>query len=160
MKFSTRADIEAPAGVVFEHLSDFARYERQLRRRGVDLKRRGSPQTEGPGLGWVAKFRFRGKPIRVQAELIGLNQDESLTFLSKTKGIDADFGVELIILSPKRTRMRVGLEVRPHTLPARLLVQSLKFSKSNLDRRFSDRVSAFARSIEVAYNPSRALRPE
>ena len=39
MKLSTREDIEAPIGTVFDAVTDFDGFERQLLRRGVDVTR-------------------------------------------------------------------------------------------------------------------------
>ena len=63
-----------------------------------------------------------------------------------------------IALSRKRTRVIVGLDMRPRTLSARLLIQSLKFAKANLYSRFEARVGRFAKDIEDQYNRSQGMR--
>ena len=44
--------------------------------------------------------------------------------------------------------MAVGLEVKPNSLSARLLVQSMKLAKSNLTKRFKVAVADYAETIE------------
>ncbi len=72
-------------------------------------------------------------------------------------GVRADFEIELMALSHNRTRIRAGLDLRPVTLAARLLIQSLKFAKSNLDRRFAERMVEFARDVELKYDPMKEM---
>jgi hypothetical protein len=50
--------------------------------------------------------------------------------------------------------MAVVLNLAPKTLSARLLVQSLKLAKSNLSKRFKQKVADYARQMEDRHNRS------
>ena len=63
--------------------------------------------------------------------------------------------VELVSLSPKRTRIVVGLELSAKSLSARLLLQSLKLAKSSLTNRFGSRIKSFAQTTEDDYRKGR-----
>jgi hypothetical protein len=151
MKFSTRQDIDAPADFVFAQLSDFDGLERQAMRRGVEVRRKsGSPRT-GVGAGWDLQVSFRGKLRDVNAQVTKFDSPNDLGANAKSGGLDMDVDVELVPLSTKRTRVTFGYEVRPSTLSARILVQSVKFAKASLQRRFERRVGKFCDLISERY---------
>ena len=158
MKFSTRQDIEAPIDFVFERAADFSGFEKQALRRGIDIERADSRPDTGAGMQWTAAFSFRGKKRKVQAELAQYEIDHSLLIQSVSGGIEADFDVEFLPLSRHRTRIKVGLELSPRTLSARLLIQSLKFAKNNLSQRFANRIAVFAKDVEQRYDRDAGVR--
>ena len=57
-----------------------------------------------------------------------------------------------------KTRVIVGLDMRPQTLSARLMIQSLKFAKANLYKRFEARVERFGKDIQEQYNRENGIR--
>lgn len=157
MKFSTRQDIDAPVEAVFAAASDFPRFERQARRRGVEVNRLDNAPGPAPGMRWAARFTFRSKERKLRAELVRMEVLQMLALHATSGGLEAAFDVEFIALSRRRTRVKVGLQMVPKSLQARLLIQSLKFAKGNLDRRFAERVAQFAREVEISHDPDRAL---
>ena len=56
--------------------------------------------------------------------------------------------LDLVALSQQRTRMAIVLNLKPKTLSARLLIQSMKLAKANLTKRFKLKVAAYAKSLE------------
>jgi len=148
MKFSSKEDIEAPISEVFTMLSEFETYERSAIRRGIEVVRLGDPGPNAVGLTWDAKFSLRGKPREVRLVLSEYEPPNAMRIDSDSQGLDGLLTVELVAMSPHRTRMSVGLTLTPKTLTARLLVQSLKLAKSNLTKRFKNRVSEYASNIE------------
>ncbi len=158
MKFSTRQDIDAPVDFVFTSATDFPGFEKQALRRGIEVARADNLIQIGPGMCWNASFPFRGKPRRIEAELVKFDQLLGYTVQSVSGGIEADLTVDFMALSRVRTRVLVGLDMRPKTLSARLLIQSLKFAKSNLYSRFEARVGRFSKDIEDQYNRSMGIR--
>jgi hypothetical protein len=51
-------------------------------------------------------------------------------------------------LSRARTRLVLEIELKPETLAARLLVQSMKLARGALDKRLQVRVAEFAKAVE------------
>jgi hypothetical protein len=151
MKFSTRQDIEAPAEFVFAHISDFDGLERQAMRRGVEVERKLRSQPRDVGAAWVLRIPFRGKLRDIDAHISEFDSPNTLVAQAKSGGLDMTLSVELVPLSPMRTRVLIGYDVRPQTLSARILVQSVKFAKASLQRRFDKRVSKFGESIGARY---------
>lgn len=147
MKFSTREDIEAPAAYVFEQVSDFAVFERQALRRGADVRR----VDAGPvvvGSAWDVAFKFRKKDRRLRATLAKCDAPQLVRVDAATAGIDGITIIELVPLSPARTRLAVSIELSAKSLSARLLLQSLKLAKSGLTMRFKKRIGEYAVEIE------------
>lgn len=158
MKFSTRQDIEAPVDYVFQRASDFVGFERQALRRGIDIERADERSDNGVGMRWNAGFLFRGKRRKVQAELSQYDAPNILLIQSVSGGIEADFEVEFMPLSRNRTRVKVGLQLSPKTLSSRLLIQSLKFAKNNLNSRFGVRIAQFGSDVEEKYTRRAGIR--
>jgi carbon monoxide dehydrogenase subunit G len=153
MQFSTKEDIEAPIEQVFASVSDFDAFERTSLRRGVSVQYTGPVARNGAGMTWDIGFLFRGKMRKMQTELTQYDPMNRLFCTSTSGGLSGTLSIELLALSAKRTRLNVELQLFPKTLSARLLVQSLKLAKSNLNRRFNKRVGDFAADVESKLNP-------
>ncbi|MDX8347197.1 SRPBCC family protein [Cognatiyoonia sp. IB215446] len=150
MKFSTREDIEAPIAFVFDRASDFDALEKRGRQYGAEISRNG----DGPaqvGMAWDAVFEFRGRNRQMQVKLTQFTPPEAYIFETEMNGLTAVSDVTLVSLSPSRTRLAIGIDLRAHTLTARLLLQSMKLAKTKLTKRFKARVRDYAEDIEEAY---------
>ncbi len=144
MKLSTREDIDAPVDEVFAAFADFDRFERLAMRRGAEVERLDANIGPCAGMGWRARFHYNGRQRELRCEVVSLRAPEDYQVQSDFGGINGLFSVEMIALSPKRTRVKVGLDLRPGTLSARLYLQSLRLAKGSLERRFKSRVAAIA----------------
>jgi uncharacterized protein YndB with AHSA1/START domain len=146
MKLSTRVDIEAPIEYVFSVLTDFASLERQAMRRGIEVTRTGLAQARGAA--WDVVLDYRGKTRALSARVVEFETPELLLVRSESSGVQMMLSLELLTLSRSHTRMVLGLDMRPQTLPARILLQSVKFGKSKLTRKLSTRVDSWGKDIE------------
>ena len=152
MKFSSRQDVEAPIAAVFAMLSDFETFERSAIRRGADVQRVGDHDHPHVGQAWEARFDLRGRERKTRVTLIQYTPQTEMVFESQSGGLMTLLEIELIALSQKRTRISVDLEVKPRTLPARLIVQSMKLAKGRITKGFKLRVADFAREMEHRYS--------
>ena len=148
MKFSTREDIDASIGDVFEMLCDFNRYERAAMRRGADVRRIDTLEVPGEGTEWKVRFLMRGKEREMTLVVSSFERPDNMVVSLTSQGIVGEMSFELIALSLKKTRLLVALDVRPLSLPARLLLQSLKLTKSSLDKKFKTRVAEYAAGLQ------------
>lgn len=148
MRFTTREDIELPARAVFAALTDFGRFEREALRRGAEIEAGGDLASPGPGRWWQIRFRHRGRERELVTSIETCDPPRSLVTVGRLGGIEGRLALDLTELAPRRTRLRVDLEIRPRSLTARLLLQSLRLARSSLVARFRGRVSAFARKME------------
>lgn len=147
MELTAREDIEAPQERVFAAMADFDLIERQAMRRGAEVTR----VSEGPGKGmaWKVSFRFRGRPREADITLTEYDAPDRMVFHSRSGGLETEFAMDVVALSPNRTRINVTSVLVPKTLSARLLVQSLKLAKGGLDKRFRKRMADLAEGLEA-----------
>lgn len=151
MIFETKEDIEAPLDHVFGVLSDFQGFERAAMRRGAEVQRLGDFSEMTVGSAWKIGFNLRGKFREVEVELTEMDVPNRLVFENRSDSIGGHLAVDLVALSRRRTRMALEVELKPQNLSARLLAQSLKLAKSNLNKRFQIRIAEFAKDTEDRY---------
>lgn len=153
MKFSSKEDIDVPIDQVFQMISNFDAIERAALRRGADVERLDKLQQPGVGMRWSAAFKARGRMRELEIEMTAFNPPNQMQFHSVAQGLESDFVVELVEMSRNRTRLGVQLDLRPRSISARLLVQSLKLARTSLNEKFRKRIADYARDLE-----SRAAR--
>ena len=151
MKFSTKEDIGAPINAVFEMLCDFEGFERSAMRRGAEVQRVDNLTAPDVGMMWNAVFEMRGKRRELQIEMVTFDRPNDIIIESTSPGLISQMSFELMALSRSRTRINVELEVKPLTLSARLLVQSMKLSKASLMRKYKLRVGEYAKGMDERY---------
>lgn len=151
MHFSSREDIEAPITFVFDQLSDFEGFERAALRRGIEVVRTDRMPAPGPGMSWRTLFTMRGKRRRMEITLQSFEVPGKLMFDGESKNLTGELHVELVDLSPRRTRVVVKLDVQPLSLPARIMLQSIRLAKSRTQEKFRTRVRDQAKEIERRY---------
>ncbi len=149
MKLATREDIDAPIEAVFEELSDFDSFERAILRRGAEVQRVDDLPAPGPGMAWKTNFAFRGRQREAKIELDEHNHPDRLRASVRTSGFEFDVLIDLVAMSKNRTRMNFALDSRPKTVPARLMIQSLKLARSGMLKRFRKRIGEFASDLET-----------
>lgn len=152
MKFSTRTDIDAPIDHVFAEVSDFPSFERSAMRRGAKIRRLDQQDVRGRGMAWQAEFQFRGKARELRIDLEDYEAPTQMGFAGKSAGLSGFCDIELIELSPKKTRMRLSLDLKPQTLSARLLIQSMKLAKGSIEKKFSARIADYSKDIADRYS--------
>ena len=155
MKFSAQEEVAVPAGNLFDMLCDFESLEDAAHRRGVDVVRTDATDGRLTGTAWQADVRLQGKPLRVDIVLLNLQRPEQIELGMTGPGLEGGLTVALTGLAPQCTRLTVSAELRPHTLTARLLVKSLKFTQTTLDRKFEARVAEYLQRLESRYAASR-----
>jgi len=153
MRFATHEDIDQPREAVFAAVSDFESFERAAMRRGADIRRLGEHVRKGIGQGWHVHFPYRGRSRELVSEITVFKPPCRLASLGGIGGIDCHLDIELIALAPARTRLKVDLVLKPRTMGARLLVQSLKLARGALAKGFKSRVHGFARRLERGKPP-------
>ena len=150
MNFTTHKDIDAPIAFVFERVSNFDSYERQALRRGAEVARVDSGVVR-VGSAWDVAFTFRGKDRKLRATVAEITAPERMAIDTAASGLNSITTVNLVALSPKVTRVTVAIELQPKSLSARLLLQSLKLAKTNLNKRFAKRVNEQLAGIELDF---------
>lgn len=151
MKFSTQEVLDVPAAAAFALLTDFERFESVAARRGVEVRRTDALADPGVGLAWDATFEVRGRRRSISLQVVRYQPPDLLMLEFTSEGLRGETRVELISLGAEKTRAMISLEMRPATLAARLLLQSLKLAKSRLTRRYKARVGQYMEELERRY---------
>lgn len=148
MDFVTQQDIAAPIDAVWQAVTDFPAFERQILRRGAELRRLDVPPNPVKGASWHVAFQYRGRDRNLELTITQAEAPNHLALSGHGASIDFSGTVELLALSRQQTRLTVTLGVAPKTLSARLLLQSLRLARGRLQRRYDTRVEIFARDVE------------
>lgn len=148
MKFTAQEDIEASIDHVFSQVSDFAALERSALRRGAEVQRVVDLPEPGPGMKWDTAFMLRGKRREMTIELVEFDRPNGMVMISTSPNTSGRMVLDLVALSRGRTRLNLTIDVAPKTLAARLVFQSLKLARGNLNRKFRKRIAEFARDLE------------
>lgn len=151
MDFSTHKDIDAPIAFVFQRVTNFDGYERQALRRGAQVQRVDGAGPVRVGSAWDVAFTFRGKDRNLRATVANISAPDTLAIDTVATGLNSETKVNLIALSPKTTRVAVTVDITAKSLSARLLLQSLKLAKGNLNKRFARRVNEQVSGIAEDY---------
>lgn len=148
MKFSTKEDLEVPIASVFDMLSDFDGFERLALQRGAEVTRVVEFPEPSAGMKWKVVAVVRGRQRVFDVTLSSYDGPNQMLFDIESPNFQGSFLAELVSLSPRRTRMRLELDLRPQTLSARLLMQSARLAKKTLNRRYKTRIAHFASDLE------------
>lgn len=151
MEFATSDDIEAPIEHVFDQVTDFATFERSIMRRGGDVERIAGGDAAVVGTKWHVKFLLRGAERSVNAEIGEVNKPTGLTIEITSKSADATMLVELVALSRARTRLNCKFVAKAKTIAAKVMFQSVRFSRQKSQAHFKSIVSGFAKDVETRY---------
>ena len=143
MKFSLRQDTGLPAADLFDVISDFPRMERMLVRRGADIRRIDPAQEPGAGMAWDMAFDYRGKRRELRLDLVRFDRPEKITLTGRTDSLDLSLDMTVIALTRAKSRLMFELEAKPRNMRARLMLQTAKLGKAQLDRKFADKVGKF-----------------
>jgi uncharacterized protein YndB with AHSA1/START domain len=154
MKLTAKTDLEVPASAVFAILSDHPSWEREAIRNGVDVERPAGTPSTGVGAEWRIRGHFRGKPRKVQVKIEEMTQNQRIALGLESPSIEGTTRLEIMVLSPRRSRVRVDLEVKPKTLAARLFINTMRLAKGRVQARFEKGLGRLGARIKERYDRS------
>lgn len=154
MKLSAKTDLEVPAAFVYSALADHAYWERDAVRNGAEIERPPGTPPVGIGAAWRVRGQFRGKPRKVLLTITELVENKLFALALDGPSIEGSARFEAMVLSPRRSRLRVDLEFRPKTLAARLFINTLRLGKGRVQAKFEARLCAIGARIKDRYERS------
>lgn len=152
MELTAREDVDVPIEQAFEILTDVEVYERSALRRGAEVARMDSLSFPGVGAKWKVAMTYRGKPREINLEITGFDAPNEIQLKAQVQGIESEIKVELVALSRTRTRIQFWSGMSAKTLTGRLVLQSLKLARSNLNSRLSKRLTVLRTDMEKRFN--------
>ncbi|RCW88718.1 hypothetical protein [Paracoccus lutimaris] len=150
MKFSTRHEADIPAATLFRTISNFDVMERSLSRKGASVRRLDSLSEPGTGMNWRIDFDWRGRRREIALELTRHDPPETLELQGQSEHFDLTIRMTVVALSPVRSRLIFETDILPRGMKARLLLQTAKLGKPQLDRKFDRRIAEFVDQLVAA----------
>ncbi|AGT09256.1 SRPBCC family protein [Paracoccus aminophilus] len=141
MKFSTRQDTDLASEQLFDFLADFDRLERLMTRRGVVVRRIDPRSEPGVGRGWELSFDWRGKRRNMRLDVVRFDRPELIAIEGQSELFEISIDMAIVALTPTKSRLNMQIDVRPRSMRARLLLQTAKLGKGQLDRKFDLRIA-------------------
>ncbi|MEC7965544.1 MAG: SRPBCC domain-containing protein [Pseudomonadota bacterium] len=148
MNFSAKEDVDVSIDHVFAMMTDFSSFETAALRRGVEVQRQDMLSVPGVGMEWDLKFHYRGKLREVALRLVEFDPPNAIRFRGDGQGMAGKIDVDLVAMSPERTRISIDVELEANNLAARLVLQSLKLARTKMNKAFHTRVAAYATQLE------------
>ena len=71
------------------------------------------------------------------------DRPELVTMVGRSEAIDVAVNATVVALSRAKSRLIFETEVRPRNMKARLMLQTAKLGKAQLDRRYHRRIREF-----------------
>lgn len=154
MKLTAKTDLEVPAASVFATLVDTVSWEREAVRNGVEIER--PPGTPGTGVGaeWRIRGHYRGKSRKAVIRVEEMVPDQRLTLVIDSPTMEGQSRIEVMVLSPRRSRVRIELEIKPKTLAARLFINTMRLAKGRVQARFERGLGQLGARIKDRYERS------
>lgn len=141
MKFSTRIDKNLSAEQLFDSVADFDKIERMLIRRGVAVSR-ADDMPDG-ARAWNLAFDWRGQRRGLRLVLVQFDRPEKLALTGESVPFELRIDIAVVALARNRSRLNFELEVKPRNMRARLVLQTAKLGKAQIDRKLEAKVSGF-----------------
>jgi len=148
MKLTAKADIAAPIDQAFEGLCDPDRLEQTVRGQGGIIRRNPIGPVE-KGTQWDARIAFRGAPREVSFIVTSLEAPTLMRFRGNGAAFDIAVDVELAVVDAITTRLTVTTQGAPKTLPARIMMQSLKLAHGQILARYRARIAEYVAETEA-----------
>lgn len=151
MKFSTRVDSDLAAEELFRALTDVEALERLMVGRGASVARIDPAEDPGITMGWHVGFDWRGKPRRMRLAVVRFDRPEHMALAGRSDALDLSVNATVVALSRAKSRLIFETELRPRSMKARLMLQTAKLGKAQLDRRYARRVVEFIDQMSLRH---------
>ncbi len=148
MKLTLGREIDAPQAEVFDEIAAFDALERMARDRGVHLVRSDDGAAGPAGATWTVRFDLKGRVRKGIARVVAFEPAERIALAADLDDVTALAAVDLAPLPSRTTRLTGSVDLRPASIPGRLLLHSLKLARGSLERRLARGLDAFAGRLE------------
>jgi hypothetical protein len=152
MKLTAKTDLEVPAAFVFASLIDHQSWEREAVRNGVEIERPADAPLTGVGATWRIRAHFRGKARKLLIRIDELLPEQRIGFAVDSPSAEGTIQIDVMVLSPRRTRLRTDVEIKPKTLAARLFINTMRLAKGRVVSRFESRLGKLGARIKERYD--------
>lgn len=147
MDLSAEYELDVPAWQTWAAITDFEGFQQRAQERGGRLSRVDTLSEAGRGMAWDSAFVLRGREREARLEVTRWQADESFDLRTVMGGVIAD---ATVTVEPRgdRSLLRVDADLTSRNLTGRLMVQSLKLARGNVEAQFAKRVRQLGERIE------------
>ena len=93
---------------------------------------------------------WRDSPRQVWLEVTRFDRPSHIVLEGHSDLFNLSIAMTLVPLSRVRTRLLFETEIRPRTMRARLLLQTARLGKAQLDRKYDQRIADFLSHLHAA----------
>lgn len=151
MIFETSEEVDVPRDFAFSRFGDFTRYEAAARAYGADIRRVNGFTELAEGAGWRGSVMVRGKTRGVEATVTRLVRPEHAQMQTLVGGMTVTVDLTFEELGPEQTLVRAKASLRATTLAARLILQTVKLGRRQIQAKLDSRIVALANEYEDEY---------
>ncbi len=155
MEFKAEDEIHAPKDFAFARFTNFFRYEPTAKNYGADLRRVDGFTEIAKGVTWRGTVPIRGTTRGVESTVTEYDPSDFAQMQATVGGMSATIDFRFEEIAPELTKLTVLAKLKANTLAARLIVQSLKLGRKQLEARIASKVVALGSEFEDEYRRSR-----
>lgn len=148
MNLSATDRIAAPRDAVYRHYVDYQHMEALAEGRGAEITRKGGPAFDT--LAWDIRAPFRGRVWELSAFIAESVQAERVVVTSRGGSFGGSLTLTFADDEQGGTEVRSALTIGSNSIPAGVLLTSLRLAQGELQRRFESRMKGFAERVQRA----------
>ncbi|MDO5641093.1 MAG: hypothetical protein Q4G26_01715 [Paracoccus sp. (in: a-proteobacteria)] len=116
-----------------------------LMRRGISVAR-ADDMHEGQRA-WRLGFDWRGQRRDLRLVLVQFDRPELYALAGESTSFTLRLDMSVVALARNRSRLIFELEVKPRNMRARLILQTAKLGKNQLERKLETRIADFVDDV-------------
>ena len=147
MKLSATQDLNVPQAVVFEHVSDFERFEQIWAERGAPVTRTGDGPA-GVGTVWSTHVSFGGRTFSSNLRLVDFTPPSGFVAIGSASDLSGRLTVSCLAVGEEQTKLTVSIELAAEAWSGRFLLGSLRLGRVQLSHKLRSAVAKYVREIE------------
>jgi uncharacterized protein YndB with AHSA1/START domain len=153
MKFVAVETISAPIDHVWSRLTDFDLIEEKMAAQMGPVSRMPDGPVR-PGTNWAARMEIMGKPRDVTIRLEAMAVPERVAARGDADGVEIALVADLEAVTEATTRLTVMTEAAAKGIGAKVALKAAKVAQGSLEKRYAERIAAFATSVAESHAPT------
>lgn len=148
MQFRASEVVTGSIDAVFAQLSDMAQHERDALDKGIEVARLDKLPRPAPGMQWRIPFHARGRDRVAEVELVKFTAPTGMRFEGRVNGLLFESDMDCRVLDPEATEVTITTKLRAKSIPAKVILQSMKLARPSLNKQYRKRVRKSMRLLE------------
>lgn len=140
MKISTQRDIDAPPDTLFSDMADLDRHLNDAADRGIEIIRLDDGSQGIAGGSWRVDFSLAGRRRTGELRVAKWAPNGQMALAGTVDGLAVAIDLEVAPLQDDRSRLAVAVDIAPTSMGGRILVQTLKLARPQIETRMESRI--------------------